>query len=278
MEYADIITALAKISKTQKKDTALFAKSAIVVMCADNGVAVEFGVNENIAELAVKIANAETSYNRAAKTVGIDLFTVNVGIKGNAMSEWIIDRKTAEGTKNITRESAMTKEEVSFAVRSGIEIVKSLKVGEYNIVCAASVSSCGRIPAEAIVSYITGYNQISQPAKIALEINSFSTPTEMLQKVGSFEIAAMAGIFLGGLICGMPVVIDNDISAVAALVAFSIDPRTLSIMTAAHQDGILSRIVYQKLDLIPVLDTSISEPVIGAAMALSILNIAASAK
>jgi len=278
LNYDDIKTELSKIKKIQNSEIPIFNKSAIVVMCADNGVAEDYKDKESISDLAVKIANADTKYNRTAKAASSDLFTVDVGIKVDVVSEWMIDRKTAKGTRNILLESAMTYEEASFAVRSGIEIVKSLSVGEYNIACAASVSSYGSIPAEAIVSAVTGYNKISESAKKVLKLNIFTNPIEMLQKVGSFEIAAMTGMFFGGLICGMPIIIDNDISAAAAITAYSIEPKTLGIMVAAHCDGILSRLVFEKLGLKPILDTCISEPVIGAAMALSVLNIASKAE
>lgn len=47
---------------------------------------------------------------------------------------------------------------------------------------------------------------------------------EVLQKVGGFDLAAMAGAFLGGAIYHVPVVIDGVIAAAAAAAAGRIAP------------------------------------------------------
>ena len=47
---------------------------------------------------------------------------------------------------------------------------------------------------------------------------------EVLQKVGGFDLAAMAGSFLGGAIYHVPVVIDGVIAAAAAAAARRIAP------------------------------------------------------
>ena len=47
----------------------------------------------------------------------------------------------------------------------------------------------------------------------------------MLSKVGGFDLAGMAGVFLGGAALHMPVIIDGFISGVAALVAAALCPQ-----------------------------------------------------
>ena len=56
----------------------------------------------------------------------------------------------------------------------------------------------------------------------------------VLAKVGGFDIAGMAGMFLGGAALGVPVVIDGFISCVAALIAQRICPLAGEYMIASH--------------------------------------------
>ena len=56
----------------------------------------------------------------------------------------------------------------------------------------------------------------------------------MLAKVGGFDIAGMAGVFLGGALYQVPVLIDGFISALSALVAARICPASTHAMIASH--------------------------------------------
>lgn len=72
--------------------------------------------------------------------------------------------------------------------------------------------------------------------KKAIEINQ-PDPTDgvdVLSKVGGFDIAGMAGLFIGGAVYGVPIVIDGFISAVAALAAARICPLVKEYMLASH--------------------------------------------
>lgn len=57
---------------------------------------------------------------------------------------------------------------------------------------------------------------------------------EVLQKVGGFDLAAMAGAFLGGAIYHVPVVIDGVIAAAAAAAAGRTAAAATDYMLAAH--------------------------------------------
>lgn len=53
---------------------------------------------------------------------------------------------------------------------------------------------------------------------------------DVLSKVGGLDIAGLAGVYLGGAIYGIPIVIDGFISEVAALCAVKIDGRVRDYM------------------------------------------------
>ncbi len=58
---------------------------------------------------------------------------------------------------------------------------------------------------------------------------------EILAAVGGFDICAMTGAFVGAAYYRLPVVIDGYISAVAALAASRIAPKTVNFMFGSHQ-------------------------------------------
>jgi len=61
-----------------------------------------------------------------------------------------------------------------------------------------------------------------------------SDPIDVLAKVGGFDIAAMVGVFIGGALARVPVVIDGFISIVAALAASRLNPLVKEFMFSSH--------------------------------------------
>ena len=70
----------------------------------------------------------------------------------------------------------------------------------------------------------------------AIRINQPDTSDaiDVLAKVGGFDLAGLAGVFLGGAYYRLPVVIDGFISAAAALLAKQICPISREYMIASH--------------------------------------------
>jgi nicotinate-nucleotide--dimethylbenzimidazole phosphoribosyltransferase len=56
----------------------------------------------------------------------------------------------------------------------------------------------------------------------------------VLSKVGGFDLAGMAGVFLGGAMSGMPVVADGFISLTAALLAVRLAPVCAGYILPSH--------------------------------------------
>ena len=57
---------------------------------------------------------------------------------------------------------------------------------------------------------------------------------DILSKVGGLDLAGMAGVFLGGALYRVPIVIDGFISGAAALMAQRICPACAGYMLASH--------------------------------------------
>ena len=60
---------------------------------------------------------------------------------------------------------------------------------------------------------------------------------EVLSCVGGLDIAAMAGVFLGGAACRTPVVVDGVISIAAALLAARVAPLAKDFLFASHRSA-----------------------------------------
>ena len=59
-------------------------------------------------------------------------------------------------------------------------------------------------------------------------------PIDVLSKVGGLDIAGMTGLFLGGAIHRVPVVIDGFVSGAAALLAVNICPKVQPYLIPSH--------------------------------------------
>ena len=80
-------------------------------------------------------------------------------------------------------------------------------------------------------------------------------PLDVLAKVGGFDIAGMCGLFLGGALAGIPVVIDGLISSVSALLAKRLCPACADYMIASPLSAEpAAASVMAELGLIPLLD------------------------
>lgn len=249
----DMIVKIASVQGTENVD---ISKRNVVVMCADNGVIAE-GVTQSDSEVtalcSVAISEGKSNINRIAQTFNAEVTAVDIGISHNVDCEKLIKRKIAFGTKNIAKERAMTYEECEKAISVGIDMVRELKengtqiivTGEMGIgnTTTASAVCCallGAVP-EAVTGRGAGLDskgleRKTAAVKRALEINKPDSrnPIDVLAKVGGFDICGMAGVFLGGAIYKIPVIIDGVISAAAADLAYRINPICREYMLAGH--------------------------------------------
>lgn len=245
-----------KIAAVQGTEYADISRRQAVVMCADNGVVAE-GVTQSDSEVtamcAEAIASGRSNINSIASVFGAGVTAVDIGINRDVSCEQLLNRKIAFGTGNIARERAMSEEQVHRALCCGMDIVRDLRndgvklivtgeMGIGNTTTAAAVC-CALLGADPDV--ITGRGAgldseglVRKKAAVrrALEINKpdRNNPLDVLSKVGGFDIAGMAGIFLGGAVYHIPVITDGVISAAAADIAYRINPLCRDYMLAGH--------------------------------------------
>ena len=247
----DLVIQIAGIQETPDISV---KKRALVSMCADNGV-VEEGVTQTGQEVTAIVAenflSGDTSACVMCRQCGTDVFPVDVGMVVNTKVP--TDLKVAMGTKNMTKEPAMTREEAIKGLEAGIEMVRRLKEKGYTLLATGEMGIGNTTTSSAVASVLLnepvekmtgrgaglsseGLNRKIAAIEKAVEVNKPdpSDAIDVLAKVGGFDIAGMAGVFLGGAALRVPVVIDGFISCVAALIAQRICPQAGDYMIASH--------------------------------------------
>lgn len=230
------------------------SKKALIAMCADNGV-VEEGVTQTGQEVTAIVAEnflyGTTSVCAMCRKAGVDIIPVDIGMVVDTNVRK--DKKIAYGTKNMTKEPAMTYEQAVRAMEAGVEIVKELKEQGYQILATGEMGIGNTTSSSAVASVLlnqpvevmtgrgaglssAGFERKINAIKKAIEINQpdIQDSIDVIAKVGGFDIAGLAGVFLGGAIYKLPVIMDGFISCVAALAAMRLCPVVSDYMIASH--------------------------------------------
>lgn len=246
----DAVVKLAGIGRTADVRT---AKKALIVMCADNGVVAE-GVTQTGQEVTAIVAENFLDCNSSAaimcEKAGINLFPVDIGM---ARDTRVPARKIAYGTKNLAKEPAMTRKEAVRGILTGIQIVKEKKEEGYDILATGEMGIGNTTTSSAVAAIL-----LDQPVEVmtgrgagltseglrrkkeviakaaALHQPDKNDAVDVLSKVGGFDLAGLSGMFLGGAVFGIPVVIDGFISAAAALLAVRMCSIAGEYMLASH--------------------------------------------
>lgn len=249
----DAIIRIAGMMGTEKVD---ISRRTVIVMCADNGV-VRQGVSQTGQEVTAivteNMGKAQSSVCRMAKLAGAEVIPVDIGVAVPVEGEKIVQRCIRRGTADFTQGAAMSREECEKAIMTGIEIVgeqvkkgvKLFATGEMgigNTTTSAAVVSVLLDKEPAIVTgrgaglSSAGLERKIDAIRRGIEINKpdKNDPIDVLSKVGGLDIAGLCGVFLGGAVYRVPVMIDGLISSAAALCAKLICPLAGDYMMGSH--------------------------------------------
>lgn len=244
------VTQIAGITRTSKPS---IEKKALVILCADNGV-VEEGVTQTGQEVTAIVAQnfmtGKTSVKLMADKTGTKIFPIDLGMVSDTS---IINRKIAYGTKNFTKGPAMTRTQAIQAILTGIDFVGELKQDGYQIICTGEMGIGNTTTSSALAALLlgesvevvtgkgAGLSDVGLQKKVnaikkGIEVNqpNVNDPIDVLSKLGGFDLAGLVGVFLGGAIHQVPIVIDGFISSVAALTATRIHPVANEYAMASH--------------------------------------------
>lgn len=252
-EYENI---LSKIGAVQGDESIALSPATLLVFIADNGI-IEEGVSQSGSEVTYEVAKAlgmgMSTVNHMARSCGINVVPVNVGIKHPGEIKGVENKCVINGTRNFKEEPAMTIDEVENALDIGRECVRQLKsegtkiiaLGEMGIgnttTSAAVLAGLLNLNGEEVCSKGAGLSNDSLQKKIkivdqAKEKYNLSelSPLEILRYVGGLDLAALVGAILEANEQNLPVISDGFITGVAALTAYYIEPSARDIIFFSH--------------------------------------------
>lgn len=273
--------AVIRIAGIKRKSAYSLDRKGLVIMCADNGVVAE-GVTQTGQEVTAIVAEnftkKATSVCLMAEVAGTDLFPVDIGMASDVPAVTRSGYKVSYGTKDMMKEPAMTREDAAQAVLNGIHIVGELVEKGYDILATGEMGIGNTTTSSAVVSVlldqdaetVTGRGAglssegLKRKVQVIRESIRLNQPDrkdvlDVLSKVGGLDIAGLTGVFLGGAICHIPVMIDGFISSAAALCAVRMVPECADYMLASHRSGeTAGGMVLDALGLSPFLDCNMS--------------------
>jgi nicotinate-nucleotide--dimethylbenzimidazole phosphoribosyltransferase len=265
---------LARIAAVTGSADIEIGRKAVAVFCADNGVTkkgVANGGHEVTTAVCGMIGAEKASVNMMAKACGAEVFPVDIGMVDSVRG--LRDQKLMRGTKDITERPAMSRKTAEKAVMIGIETVKALKdkgfrliatgeAGIGNTTTSSAICACMLgLPAREVTGRGAGLSDEGLERKIAAIEQAIATnkpnpadPMDVLHKLGGLDIAAMAGLFLGGAVYRVPIVMDGFISGAAALLATRLCADVSGYILPSHGSGEPgARYIAEALGFSPVL-------------------------
>lgn len=256
-------------------------KKGLVIMCADNGVVAE-GVTQTGQEVTAIVAEnftrRATSVCLMAEIAGADLFPVDIGMASDVPAVTKPEYKVMSGTKDMFLEPAMTRSQAARAVITGLHIVEKLAGQGYDLIATGEMGIGNTTTSSAVASVLLerdaaevtgrgaglsteGLNRKVDVIRRSIELHhpDKEDVLDVLSKVGGLDIAGLAGVFLGGALCHIPVIIDGFISSVAALCAVKLCPAAADYMMPSHKSGEpAGGMVLEALDLSPYIECDMS--------------------
>lgn len=235
-------------------------KKVLAIFCADNGI-VEEGVTQTgqevTAVVAANITRGDSCACLMAKEAQTDVVAVDMGVafelKNVGTTNALYSVSIRKGTGNFLKEPAMTRQETLAAVLTGITLAGELKMQGYQVIATGEMGIGNTTTSSAVVSVLLdlapelvtgkgaglsddGLRRKIEVIKqgIAMHHPNRNDGIDVLSKVGGLDLAGMAGIFIGGAVYRLPVVIDGFISAAAAAAAMAICETAREYMLASH--------------------------------------------
>ena len=268
------------------------SRRAVLVLCSDNGVVAQ-GVSQTdqsvTRAVAENLAARRTSVCQMARTAHCDVVPVDMGMAGDPVPG-VADCRIAAGTADFTQGPAMTRAQAVEAVGRGIRLVQEQKAagvqllatGEMGIGNTTTSSAVAAVLLGQPVERMTGRGAGLSDEGLARKVDAIcrgilrnkpdpTDPLDVLTKLGGFDLAGLCGVFLGGALEGVPVVMDGFISGVAALCAVRLCPAAAKAVFASHcSSEPAARLVLDALGKAPLLTDGLHHAVHPAMLTLVI--------
>src|SRR6185295_2882254 len=216
---------------------------SLLLFAGDHGVAeerVSAYLPRATAQMVYQYLSGGAAVNALCRQHGVALHVADVGVDHDFGSATALAQlKVRRGTRNFTREPAMTHDELGRALAAGAALVarvpesEVIGLGEMGIgnttASAALLAALTGESAAQVVGRGTGISDETLARKRAavergLRLHSPCDARDALRCFGGFEMAALVGALEAAASRGRLVVLDGFITGVAALVAVASNP------------------------------------------------------
>lgn len=296
-DLEDILIRIAGICRTPRID---LRNKAVVVMCADNGVVAE-GISQSGQDvtqiITENLGKGTSTVCHMARAAGADVIPVDIGVASDIHGSGVVHRKIARGTHNFAKQPAMSRDQAVQAIDVGIETALLCRQHGYDVVAtgemgignttstAAVTAALLHAPVELLTGRGSGLTSEGLVRKIQVVTRALEQwqpnqhdPIDILSKVGGYDLCGLTGLFLGGALCGLPMIIDGVIASAAALCAVRLCPTVRDYLIASHHTAEPAGVLLeQALDVKPIIDAhmALGEGT-GAVLLFGMLDAAAS--
>ena len=291
-------SSLARIAAVTGSADISLERRTLLVLCADNGVVAQ-GVAQTGSSVTGAVARAlaagESTVCHMARVARCRVVPVDMGMADFSPTPGVRDCRVQNGTEDITRGPAMARARCVRAIETGVRLVREcrqagvsiLATGEMGIGNTTTSSAVAAVLLERPPAEVTGRGAGLSDAGLDRKITAIqraldrnrpdpADPVDVLGKVGGLDLAGLCGVFLGGALYRVPVLVDGFISGTAALCAARLCPGAEFAMLASHASAEpAGNLVLEALGLRPLLSAGMRlGEGSGAVAALPLLDMA----
>jgi nicotinate-nucleotide--dimethylbenzimidazole phosphoribosyltransferase len=287
-----------ELAGLQHTDRPRADRAPIIVFAGDHGIAAQ-GVSAYPQEVTIAMmanfAGGGAAISVLARELGVSLEVVDAGTRAQAPLPGIVTDKPRRGSRDFSKEAALTASDLAFAFDCGQRAVARAAAGEPDLLilgemgignttsAAAIAAALLKASAEALTGLGTGLDAAGRARKARIIDAALAqhglvdaAPEQILCAVGGLEIAAISGAIISGAQRRIPVLVDGFIVSVAALAAARLNASCRPYLIFSHcsaEQG--HRLVLGALDAHPLLDLDLRlGEGSGAALALPIIRLA----
>jgi nicotinate-nucleotide--dimethylbenzimidazole phosphoribosyltransferase len=255
--------------------------AVVAVFAGDHGVhgqRVSPWPQEVTAQMVANFLAGGAVVNAFARQVGAGVVVVDVGVAtalidprpagtpsgagsavpepGQAARPRLVTANIRRGTRDLSVEAALTRDEVIAAVEVGIGVAAELVDAGAGCLLTGDMGIGNTTPAAALTAAFTGAAAADVTGRgtgiddethgrkvavvqraLALHRPDPADPVGVLAAVGGLEHAALAGFVLGAAARRVPVILDGVIADSAALAAAALAPDAVGAMVAGHRSA-----------------------------------------
>ncbi len=205
------------------------------------------------AAVARALARGRSSVGCMAARADCRVVPVDMGIRDFPGCEGVLDRRAGNGTGDLSEGPAMTRQQAEAAIRTGMELVRAERERGTRLLAGGEMGIGNTTTAAAVTAVLTGSDPERVTGRgaglsdeglqrklaairrgIAVNRPDAGNALDVLAKLGGFDLAGLCGVFLGGALYRIPVLIDGFPAAAAALCALRLCPAAGKAMLASH--------------------------------------------